>query len=29
MPLPKTMKQLYDEDKTIDEIIAFLKNPIS
>lgn len=23
------MKQLYDEDKTVDEIIAFLKKPIS
>lgn len=23
------MKQLYDEGKTVDEIIAFLKNPIS
>jgi CubicO group peptidase (beta-lactamase class C family) len=29
MPLPKTMKQLYNEGKTVDEIIFLLKNPVS
>ncbi|MFL9845298.1 serine hydrolase [Flavobacterium rhizosphaerae] len=29
MPIPKTMEILYREGKTVDEIIAWLKNPVS
>jgi CubicO group peptidase (beta-lactamase class C family) len=29
MPIPKTMEKLYSEGKTVDEIIDWLKNPVS